>query len=138
MKKICCLIIALACLLAGCVKSAPRPASVVTKITVSTSLDRDTPIRVYSDSGKMKKLLDYLRLLDRRTVSEHDAQSVEGITWLITLHRSDGSITVYRHKAWRCLYSPRSGWQKIYPREAQRLALLLAAMPSDESSVTGS
>lgn len=133
MKKICYFIILLACMLAACSKAAPRPASVVTKITVSTSLDRNTPVRVYSDSEKMKKLLDYLRLLDRRTVSDRDAESVDGITWLITLHRSDGSIAVYRQTAFHCLYSPRAGWQKLYPRQAQRLKLLLAAMPGDES-----
>lgn len=133
MKKICYFIILFACMLAACGKTVPQPASVVTRITVSTSLDRNTPIRVYSDSQKMKKLLDYLRLLDRRTVSDREAESVDGITWLITLHRSDGSIAVYRQKTFHCLYSPRAGWQKLYPRQAQRLKLLLAAMPSDES-----
>lgn len=130
MKKFCC-ILWLTCMLTGCCRvGAPPAVRVVERITVSDASHRDTPIRVYSDSRKMKYILDYLRLLDRRTAPAGEAEQGDGTTLLITLHHSDGSITVYRQKAWRYLHS-RNGWEKIPSRQARRLPLLLAAMPGD-------
>lgn len=134
MKKVFFALGLLTCLLSGCGTRKQPAVSVVTKITVSTADRPGTPIRVYSDSRKMKYVLDYLRLLDRRTAGNGEAEAGNGITYLITLHRSDGSTTLYRQKAWRYLHSRGDGWQKIPPRQAQRLPLLLAAIPGDDES----
>ncbi len=130
MKKFC-LILLLVLVCTGCSRKSAQPVQVVQKITVSIANRRDIPVRVYSDSHKMQRLLDYLRRLDRRDTRDQSAEAGDGITFLITLHKSDGSITVYRQKAWRYLHTTAKGWQKLEPRQAQHLALLLAALPGD-------
>lgn len=127
MKKICCFLL-LVCALTGC-SPARRPAQirVVERITVSQP---GAPVRVYSDSRKMGRILNCLRGLERRAALPGEAEESEGSICLITLHHSDGSQTVYRQKGGQYLH--RQGvWQKIPPEQARHLALLLAAMPPD-------
>ncbi len=130
MKKICWIIL-LVCALTGC-SPARKPAGirVVERITVSEPGLHDAPVRVYSDSRKMGRILNYLRSLERRAVRPGEAEESEGDTYLITLHHSDGSRSVYRQKGGQYLHR-RGLWQKIPPEQAQHLPLLLAAMPPD-------
>lgn len=131
MKKAWLLVFFCVFLLCGCHSRKPPTVRVVTRITVADALHRETPIRSYTDGSKLKKLMHYLRTAGDKAVSPNAAPLPDGKTYLITLHRSDGTVVTYRHHAFRGLYTPRSGWRYMPPLQARRLQLLLAAMPGD-------
>ncbi|MBE6975688.1 MAG: hypothetical protein E7439_00605 [Ruminococcaceae bacterium] len=110
---------------------AAKPLQVVTQIDVTYENGAIRTVRHYKDAGKMKQVLNYLRLIDPYGTPALDPEYIKGSDFRIELTYSDGSSKVYRQKADRYMQIDDGPWRSINPARAEELSLLLGQMESD-------
>ena len=79
----------------------------------------------------MEKILTYLRQLEYRGMAETDPERICGDSYQITVRSSDGTSCNYRQRANCYLSRNNHPWEKIDPKQAEKLYPLLQEMPSD-------
>jgi hypothetical protein len=109
--------------LTGCTKQSP--VRVVTGIHVTTEKGEYH----YSSPKKVEKYLYYLRWLDTWGFAELDALSGPEIQINLAFH--NGTEKNYRLRGFQCLSVDHGNWLKIRPDYAEKLELLLEAVPPD-------
>lgn len=128
-------IVLLCSLVGGCmhfvIRTEPAPVRVVTYIDITYENGTIQTQRHYEDAGKMKQVLNYLRLIDPYGRPAVDPEIVGGSHFHIELAYSDGSSKVYRQKADRYMQIDGGDWKTIDPTRAEELSLLLGQMESD-------
>lgn len=128
-------IVLLCSLVGGCmhfvIRTEPAPVRVVTHIDITYENGTIQTQRHYEDAGKMKQVLNYLRLIDPYGRPAVDPEIVGGSHFHIELAYSDGSSKVYRQKADRYMQIDGGDWKTIDPTRAEELSLLLGQMESD-------
>ena len=128
-------IVLLCSLVGGCMhfvtKTEQAPVRVVTHINITYDNGSIHTQRHYEDAGKMKQVLNYLRLIDPYGRPAVDPEMVGGSQFYIELAYSDGSSKIYRQKADRYMQIDGGDWKTIDPARAEELSLLLGQMESD-------
>ena len=132
MKKI--MMILLICMiLCGCTNQetpAQSQPKVVIQITAQYSSGVIRLQRSYTDSEKMRSVLNYFRCLSPYG-SVEDPQSTESDI-VVTVYFSDGSNKTYEQRDNTYLRQNDGSWQYIDPEKGQELALILGLMESDK------
>lgn len=135
-SKICIMLALLVLLLSGCHRQPLPGASqpiyrAVTSVTVTY---KNGPIRTqrrYTSDEKMRKVMNYLRLIDPYGTPEEDPETAEGSDIHIILSYSDGFQKTYRQVGDRYMMEDGGKWQKIDPTKAEELGEILGQMESD-------
>jgi len=128
------LVVFLAVLLfSGCRQAKPpAPAArVVTRIDISCRHGNDTILRSYTQPEKLRHILYYMRLQDRRGYADTNPERVMGDVFLADIHLSDGSRQVYRQRADRYISLNSRRWRMIPTQQGKRFYYLLWAIPGD-------
>ena len=107
------------------------PVRVVTHIDITYENGSIQTQRHYKDDGKVKQVLNYLRLIDPYGRPAVDPEIIKGSQFHIELAYSDGSSKVYRQKADRYMQIDGGDWKTIDPARAEELSLLLGQLESD-------
>lgn len=123
-------------LLSGChrqpLPDASRPIyRAVTSVTVTY---KNGPIRTqrrYTSDEKMRKVMNYLRLIDPYGTPEEDPETAQGSDIHIILSYSDGFQKTYRQVGDRYMMEDGGKWQKIDPAKAEELGEILGQLESD-------
>lgn len=137
MKKKCILLVlGLALLLSGCSRWTPSAADeplyrVVTGVSVTYENDAVRIVRQYTDSEKMRAILNYLRLIHPYGRPAEDPEQVEGSLFSIVLSYSDGGQKTYLQKADRFMRVDNGEWKRIDPNQALQLGELVGQMAGD-------
>ena len=105
----------------------PLPPHVVTHITIESP---DSPSQLYSSPDKMRKVLNYLRVLETFP-PEAQPPAADPERYRITLHHPDGSTVVYQQSGNGYFRSEEESWQAIDPEQCGKLHALLHAVPPD-------
>ncbi len=137
MKKWTGLAAILCLLLTGCTRidqSAAGSPKVVTGISVSFQGERLHLERQYSDSEKMRDLLNYLRCLEIYGPVEPETEIPQPNRGTITIRFSDGSTKHYEQQGDQYLRQDNGSWHYVNPEQARELPLLLTLLESDEIS----
>ena len=123
-----------ALLLSGCsLMKLPvqSPSGIVTGITVLYENEPVRLLRRYTNSEKMRQVLNYLRLVDPKGSPEIDPESMPGGMYTITLLYSDGNNRIYRQKSDAYMQIDEGPWELINPKKAEWLSQLVGQMESD-------
>ncbi len=124
--------ILLCAVLSGCVGreiSTQNQPRVVTHITAEYNSGTIRLQRNYTNSDKMRSVLNYFRMLSPYGTAQQ--LPLEGNRVQITVHFSDGSSKLYEQFADTYLRQDGGTWQYIDPQAGQQLPLLLGLMESD-------
>ncbi len=134
MKKAAIVILMCTLLLAGCARESTRQEQfrVVTQVDVAYENGPLQARRHYTQSVKMRPILNYLRWIDPYGLPEEDPEDLAGSSIRITLTYSDGSSKDYVQKGDQYLMEEGKAWRRINPQNAQTLARILGEMESDE------
>ena len=133
-KRLLVLFLLLSTVLPGCsnrllpARTQPR---LVTAITASYRNGVIELQRQYTDSEKMRAILNYFRKLELYG-NTAGPESAEGSQIRVTLTYSDGTTKTYDQQADRFLRISGGNWQSISSEKGQELGLLLGLMESDE------
>ena len=130
------LFLGLTLLLGGCSKWTPSAADeplchVVTGVSVTYQNGAVRLDRQYTDSEKMRAILNYLRIIHPYGRPEEDPEQVEGSQFSIVLSYSDGGQKTYLQKADKYMRIDDGQWQRIDPNRALQLGELVGQMASD-------
>ena len=125
-------------LFTGCASRSPQPTGTmahraVTEVTVTYQNGAISAQRHYTNAEKMRRILNYLRIIDPYGVPNEDPETAEGSDFYIVLSYSDGSHKTYHQKSDRFLLEEGGQWQRIDPTKAEELSLILGEMESDEA-----
>ena len=140
MKKqfLCWLSLLLSCtFLLGCShrpaqEEPPSALLLVTSIQVNCLCNGEClPLRQYTQSHKIRSVLDYLRLLGAYGSLAEVPSRPEDLCFEITLTRSDGSQKQYWQLANRYLKESGQPWKYIDEEKGAQLKDLLEALESD-------
>lgn len=134
MRRLAILLLVVASLLPGCGHWARPGASrprVVTGIEASFDSGSIQLHRQYSDSEKMRSVLDYLRCLKTYGKPEPEVVIPQISSAKIVISFSDGSTKTYEQRGDQFLRQDGGPWQYIDPEQAQEFPLLLGMMESD-------
>lgn len=135
-SKICIMLALFLLLLSGCHRQSLPDASqpiyrAVTSVTVSY---KNGPIRAqrrYTSDEKMKRVMNYLRMIDPYGMPEEDPEKAGGSDIHIVLSFSDGFQKTYRQIGDRFMMEDGGKWQKIDPKKAKELGEILGQTESD-------
>ncbi len=120
---------------AGCTRQSAGSGSgnfrVVTSITVFYENGPLNALRHYTTDGKMRQILDYLRLIQPYGNPKEDPESTAGSDFHIVLSYSDGQQQIYRQKSDRFLQGSDGRWQNIDPSKATDLSKIVGQLESD-------
>lgn len=135
-QKLYMLLFAAVMLLCGCtpggIHSAQKPlCRVVDKITVHFENGSVQATRQYTDAEKMRRVLNYLRLIDPYGSPEEDPEATQGSRIRITLTHADGCQRFYEQRSDRYFSENGGSWMLINPQKAQELSIILGEMESD-------
>lgn len=119
------------CVFCGCSHREPENAPVCTVVTRIELSRQDGITRTYSQSEKMEKILDYLRLADPFGLPDEDPETAEGHSYRIVVYSSDGQERCYWQKSDRYMRVDGGDWQKIKKGQGQQLDELLMTLPGD-------
>ena len=134
MKRVLIFLAVFSCLAAGCGKQTKVDGSiplcrVVTHITVESP---QAPQRLYSSPDKMRRILNYLRLLEPFPPEQPSGDMPQQELYRITLYQSDGSSQTYLQMGDRFIQQESQPWQAIDPDQGGKLPSLLHAIPGDK------
>jgi len=111
---------------------APAPLRLVTSIHIACYRQENLLLtRQYTQTEKIRSVLDYLRFLFPSGSYPEVSASLEDPYFKITLFCSDGSQKQYWQLADRYLKEGTNPWQTIDPEKALLLQQLLDALDSD-------
>ena len=133
MRKIA-LLILFSFLLCGCSsinKETPGHPNLVTHITADYQKGALVLHREYSNSEKVRSVLNYLRLLNTYGPPEEQPEGSKVSRIRITIHFSDGEDKLYEQWADQYLRINDGPWALIDPQQGQELYLLLTMTESD-------
>ena len=116
----------------GCRSSMPQESVTSSQLVTQISIIRLSDLEVHSYTGQksMIRFLNHLRCLDPFGISPGPSQSSRD-DYRITLTFSDGRQRVYLQKADQYFLGMDGYWQLVHPKDAAKLSLLFAAIPSD-------
>ena len=136
MKKAVFFALCVCILLCGCSQDAgdtePPKCRVVTAVQVTFENAPFRMERYYTESAKMRAILNYLRWIDPYGKPEEDPEKVSGSDFQIVVTYSDGCQKTYIQKADRFFLEDGYGWRRIDPARAVTLSQILGKMQSDE------
>lgn len=129
------LVLCTALLLAGCTPGGHSAQSPSCRLVEQIDVEFENgPIRVsrlYTDPEKMRRILNYLRLLSPSGLANENPDNRPGSHFRITLFHSDGCKRFYEQRADRFFSENNGPWMLINPQKAQELSLILGEMESD-------
>ncbi len=126
-------ILVLCGVLSGCAarKNTTNALRVVTQVSVTASHNNEILRKVFVDSEKMEKVLNYLRLLDPYLPSKYEAETFRSDAFEIIVHYSDGSYTTYHQIYHDYLRTDSGAWLRINASYGSKLLSLLESMSTD-------
>jgi len=129
------LMLAVIWLLAGCTSGDHSPQApscrIVNQITVQFENGPLRATRLYTDPEKMRRVLNYLRLLTPYSQAQDDPDASQGSLFRIILSHTDGCQRTYAQLDDRFISEDNGPWMLINPQKAQELSLILGEMESD-------
>ena len=131
MRRIISFILLISMLLSGCGGPGRKHFAVLCKICVVREYQGMQTERIYTDSGKMRQILNGLRSLGEESTPEIDPELIRQRCYKITLIHTDGSKTLYQTKGDRYIRRGDAPWQQANPEMVSRLNLLLQSLPGD-------
>ena len=136
MKKLILLLSVMSCLCCtGCATASAAPddplCRVVTEIIIEAENTAHPGLCRYVDSHKMSKALTYLRHLDYWDRAKTTPDLASDVRYQIHLYFSDGTTTSYEQVGYSYFKKQDGPWLTIASDQGIRLALILAAVPSD-------
>lgn len=114
--------------LTGCVPHYEPAYRVVTEVTVTASHNSQVRHYRYTDHPRMQAVLNYLRRLKTFAPNDIAPDTFRSDAFRITLHRSDGTQTVYHQIANGYLQKNGGRWLRIDPVHASSLLRLLGEL----------
>ena len=115
----------------GITKPENLSPRLVTGICVTYDSSGSRTEKRFTESHKMRAILNYLRWIDPYGAPEEDPEMISGTNFHITLQYSDGTEKNYRQKADRFMMEDNGRWEKIDPEKAVTLTKMLEEMESD-------
>ena len=103
----------------------------VTSVTITYKNGPIYAQRRYTSDEKMRKVMNYLRLIDPYGTPEEDPETAAGSDIHIILSYSDGFQKTYRQVGDRYMMEDGGKWQKIDPAKAEELGEILGQLESD-------
>ena len=136
MKKLILLLSVMFCLCCtGCATASAAPDAqlcrVDTEIIIEAENTADPGQCRYVDSHKMSKALTYLRHLDYWDQAKTPPDLASDVRYQIHLRFSDGTTASYEQVGYTHFKKQDGPWLSIASEQGIRLALILAAVPSD-------
>ena len=128
------LLMALAAFASGCHNrsQSPQPtAKVVDSIDVLFENGESRLARQYTAATKMRAILNYLRWITPYGIPKENPDIIQGNTFQIVMHFSDGSEKIYLQKADRYMQIDGKDWQYIDAENARALGKMVEKMESD-------
>ena len=122
----------MACLLlTGCGQKAAPRVNLVTAVEVTWTRDGQTSQATYTQPGKIRRFLYYLRRQETAGYAQVKPEGMEGSMCRIRVYLSDGSVRVWRQRADRFVSVDYHRWKNLEAPWGKRIYLLLRLIPPD-------
>lgn len=130
-RKILVLFILCVGMLLGCQEKNEPEISLVTGVEITCRHGDETIHRIYTQPGKVQRVLYYLRLQETKGYARVDPERILGDAAWIRVQLSDGKQRVYRQRADRFVSRDCHRWKRIDESWGRRLYSMMLLIPSD-------
>lgn len=131
-KQLGALALIVAILFSACAIQTPSPGwPVVSEITATIEQNGFSSRQTYTDSAKMRQILNLLRNLGQQFTPFVDPNTLSAPCCSICVSFTDGKRRVYQIKADRYIRTDSGPWQQADPERIEKLRQLIQTLPGD-------